>query len=122
MVRTSGPLFSGEAGRVLDRMTEEIAAEIAKVAEQDVHHRLGQVLRHPTGKYQRRVRVQVQGTRAVVDDQRSVYGPWLEGTGRRNRHSRFKGYATFRKTLQQVQGKSVGIAQQVVSRTLGRLG
>lgn len=122
MVTTSGPLFSGEAARVLDRMTEEIAAEVGKVAEQDVHHRLGQVLRHPTGKYQRRVRVQVQGTRAVVDDQRSVYGPWLEGTGSRNGHSRFKGYATFRKTLQQVQSKSGAIAQQIVARTVGRLG
>lgn len=121
MVTTSGPIFSGEASRILDRMTEEIAAEVGKVAEQDVHHRLGQVLRHPTGKYQRRVRVQVQGTKAVVDDQRSVYGPWLEGTGSRNARSRFKGYATFRKTLQQVQSKSGAIAEQVVARTIGRL-
>lgn len=122
MVRTSGPLFSGEAARVLDRMTEEIATEVAKVAEQDVRTRLGQVLRHPTGKYRSRIRsaVESQG-RVVVDDQRSVYGPWLEGTGSRNAKTHFKGYATFRKTLQQVQGKSGAIAAQVVARTIGRL-
>lgn len=122
MATLSGPLFSGEAGQVLDRMTEEIAREVGKVAEQDVRRRLGAVLRHPTGKYQRRIRAAESSGRVVVDDQRSVYGPWLEGTGSRNARSRFKGYATFRKTLQQVQAKSGAIAEQVVARTLGRLG
>ncbi len=122
MVRTSGPLFSGEAARVLDRMTEEIATEVGKVAEQDVQARLKSVLRHPTGKYQRRIRAGAQTSgRVVVDDQRSVYGPWLEGTSRRNQTTRFKGYSTFRRVLQQVQGKAPAIAQQVVARTLGRL-
>lgn len=122
MVRTSGPLFSGEAARVLDRMTEEIAAEVGKVAERDVKARLGQVLRHPTGKYQRRIRAAAETSgRVVVDDQRSVYGPWLEGTSRRNQTTRFKGYSTFRRVLQQVEGKAPAIAQQVVARTLGRL-
>lgn len=122
MVRTSGPLFSGEAARVLDRMTEEIAREVGKVAEQDVQQRLKTVLRHPTGKYQRRIRAAVEsGGRVVIDDQRSVYGPWLEGTSSRNRTTRFKGYATFRRVRQQVEAKSGRIAQQVVARTVGRL-
>lgn len=122
MVKTSGPLFSGEAGRVLDRMAEDIAREVGKVAEQDVQARLKTVLQRPTGKYQRRIRAAVEsGGRVVVDDQRAIYGPWLEGTGSRNRTTRFKGYATFRKTLQQVEGKAGRIAQQVVARTLGRL-
>lgn len=103
-------------------MTEEIAREVAKVAEQDVQHRLKSVLRHPTGKYQRRIRVGSQhGGLVTVDDQRSVYGPWLEGTGRRNARSRFKGYHTFRLIKQQLDGKAVRTANQVVARTVGRL-
>jgi hypothetical protein len=119
----TGPMFNGEAMRIVDRMTEEIATEIGKVAEEDVQARLRTVLRHPTGKYQRRIRVGAEKAgRVVVDDQRSVYGPWLEGTSSRNRTTRFKGYATFRKVLQQVEGKAGQIAQQVVARTVGRLG
>lgn len=121
MVRTSGPIFNGEAIRVLDRMTEEIADEVAKQGKQDVLQRLGQVLRHPTGKYESRLRVTEQGTRATVDDQRSVYGPWLEGTGSRNSTTRFKGYATFRIIKQQLDTKAIRIADEVVRRTIGRL-
>lgn len=121
-MRVSGPLFSGEAARVLDRMTEEIAREVAKQGEQDVQQRLKSVLRHPTGKYQKRIRVGAQrGGLVTVDDQRSVYGPWLEGAGSRNARSRFKGYRTFRIVKQQLDGKAVRIADQVVARTVGRL-
>jgi hypothetical protein len=122
MATLTGPLFSGNAGVILDRATEEIAREVAKVGEQDVKARLGNVLRHPTGKYQSRIRAGAETTgRVVIDDQRSVYGPWLEGTGRRNARSRFKGYATFRKTLQQLDGKAAAIAERVVARVLGQL-
>lgn len=114
-------MFNGEAARVLDRMTEEIATEIANQGEQDVHQRLGQVLRHPTGRYQSRIRVQGHGTQATVDDQRGIYGPWLEGTGSRNSTTRFKGYATFRLVKQQLNNKAESIAERVVARTVGRL-
>lgn len=121
MVRTSGPLFNGEAYQVLDRMTEEIAQNVAEQGKQDVLARLGQVLRHPTGKYESRVLVTGQGTRARVDDQRSVYGPWLEGVGSRNATTRFKGYATFRLIRQQLESRSRSIAEGIVARTIGRL-
>lgn len=121
MVRTSGPIFNGEAARILDRMTEEIADTVAKQGKQDVLQRLGQVLRHPTGRYESRLRVNERGTQATVDDQRSVYGPWLEGTGSRNSSTRFKGYATFRLVRQQLDAKARRIADEVVARTIGRL-
>jgi len=121
MVRTSGPIFNGEAPRILDRITEEVATEVAKEGKKDVLARLGQVLRHPTGRYESRIRVEGQGTLARVDDQRSVYGPWLEGTGSRNETTRFKGYFTFRLVRQQLEARSKGIAEQVVTRSIGRL-
>jgi len=122
MPTVSGPLFNGGAARELDRAVEEIAREIGKVGEQDVQARLRSVLRHPTGKYQRRIRVASESSGLVrVDDQRSVYGPWLEGTGSRNARTRFKGYATFRKTLQQLDRKAGPIAERIVARVVGGL-
>lgn len=121
MPRFSGPIFNGEALRVLDRMTEEISEEIGKDAKKRVLERLGQVLRHPTGRYESRIRVQESGNRAVVDDQRSVYGPWLEGTGSRNATTRFKGYATFRRVLQEVEAHADQVAEEVVARNVGRM-
>lgn len=39
----------------------------------------------------------------TILDNNAVYGPWLEGTGSRNDTTRFKGYASFRKTEQWLQ-------------------
>lgn len=121
MPNFNGPIFNGEALRVLDRMTEEISAKIGDEAKRSVLTHLGEVLRHPTGRYESRIRVQESGTRAVVDDQRSVYGPWLEGTGSRNATTRFKGYATFRRVLQEIEVKSGQLAEEVVARNVGRM-
>lgn len=121
MVKTSGPLFNGGAARVLDDAVREIEHQIGVVAEQDLRDRFSHVLKHPTGRYVSKLRVATQGGLTKVDDQRSVYGPWLEGTGSRNARSRFKGYATFRIVAQQLDRKAVRIAETVLGRYLGRL-
>jgi hypothetical protein len=58
----------------------------------------------------------------IVHDSNAIYGPWLEGTGSRNQTTRFKGYAMFRRTTQQLERESSGILQKRVQKSLGRLG
>jgi len=54
-----------------------------------------------TGNYRRNVSAEVRPSLSVVlSDGGVIYGPWLEGVSSRNQSTRFKGYATFRKTGQ----------------------
>lgn len=50
------------------------------------------------GNYRRFIERKHEGLSGILWDKNIIYGPWLEGTGSRNRTTRFKGYASFRKT------------------------
>jgi hypothetical protein len=71
-----------------------------------VRSRLGEVLQNPTGYYESRITSEVSALGARVTDGGVIYGPWLEGVGSRNQTTRFKGYATFRKTRQELEYKA----------------
>jgi hypothetical protein len=122
-VEAHGPLFDGRAHGAVREFLTESTRQAADEGVALVRTNLGRVLKHPTGYYASRVRAdQVSGGRVRVWDSGVVYGPWLEGVGERNRTTRFKGYATFRRTTQQLQARAGGIAQAVLRRYLGRMG
>jgi hypothetical protein len=50
-----------------------------------------------------------------------VYGPWLEGTSKRNRSTRFKGYHLWRLTRQRVQERAPEIAQAKIPELIAKL-
>lgn len=118
--KTSGPLFDGRIHRAMDGINEEITNEVAVESQDQVRLRLDTVLQHPTGHYRSRIAVS-RGNPAEVDDSGVIYGPWLEGTGSRNKSTRFKGYRTFRWVTQLMQSKSTDIAKKVISKNIGRL-
>lgn len=123
MATFSGPLFNGEADRLVDGMCAEIEHEVGRTGVDAVRARLGEVLQHPTGYYESRI---TSGPSAHDDvdihDQGVVYGPWLEGTGSRNRTTRFKGYATFRRIAQRLDARAEGIAERVAEPFIRRMG
>lgn len=110
-----GPLFNGVASALVDDYCRDMAAEIAEVAVDQVLQQLGRVLRHPTGYYESRIRaVPETPTRYRIDDDRVIYGPWLEGTGSRNQTTRFKGYWTFRLIGQVMETQAPRIAERML--------
>ena len=111
----SGPLFSGALESALKQGIHEAQVAVAELGEREVRSRLRQVLRHPTGYYSSRVRTEVTAADPRVTDSRVIYGPWLEGTGSRNRTTRFKGYSTFRQVTQRLNG---GMGQTVAARAI----
>ncbi|MDT0377230.1 hypothetical protein RM572_00370 [Streptomyces sp. DSM 42041] len=120
-LRAMGPMFDGRAARAAREYVDEVEFEVAKEALRMVQARLRRVLRNPTGYYQSRVRVDPAGSRHVVHDSGVVYGPWLEGTGSRNYPvTRFRGYATFRRTQALIQRQARQIAQRIFARYRGR--
>lgn len=122
-VTVSGPLFRPDAYKALLDMREAVARRMATEAERRVLNVLDASLRHPTGAYRKRItRYGPVNGQARVHDQQGIYGPWLNGTGSRNRRSRFKGYGHFKKTTQIMRRTAKPFAQQVVSEHLWKLG
>lgn len=124
-VRMRGPVVwdmsEAEIVRELDDITQDAAGAVAA----QVYGRIGQNMKgsfkHPTGYYQSRVIKEKRPHAWAVTDKGVIYGPWLEGVGRRNRTTRFKGYASFRRGMQQVSRQVPRIAGPVVDRGLDRL-
>lgn len=75
-----------------------------------------------TGHYRRNLHASVTNLNGRIDDGGVVYGPWLEGTGRRNSTTRFKGYRSFRQTSQYLVKNFQRIAGPAIRRLIERLG
>ena len=118
-----GPIFDGRAGAAARDFCDDWEREYAERTEDAVHNRLHQVLRHPTGNYERHIQTRKEGDGYTVDDSRIIYGPWLEGTGSRNApKTRFKGYATFRLVTQRMQREANSYAESMLHQGyLGRM-
>lgn len=118
---TSGPIFDGRAAFAVRDFVTESQREIAEEGADMVRTELDHVLRHQTGRYMSSIHVQHKFGADVVTDGGVVYGPWLAGTGSRNRTTRFKGYAHWRLANQRLQKRAVGIAERILPRYLRRM-
>ena len=116
-----GPIFNGEASAAAVRFVRAAEDEIGKVGVRMVREHLGRVLQHPTGYYESQIRVEQTGEGTAVTDGGVVYGPWLEGTGSRDRTTRFKGYSTFRKIGNAVDRQAQQVAERVLPSYLRRM-
>ena len=122
VVKASGPLFDGTASVLVQRYTREGGEAVARWGEQEVQRVLEQVLRNPTGYYQSQVKVnRVSNDSFAITDGGVVYGPWLEGTSRRNAETRFKGYGTFRRVAKRVEQRADRTFAQVFAQIQRRL-
>lgn len=116
-IKRRGPLFEGRVPGIVHRALAETVKEVSLVAFQDVRSEFAHVLRHPTGYLESHVVHDVRDTRAVVSDKgRVIYSWWIEGTGSRNRTTRFKGYWTFKRTAIGVRRKVRTIARPIFDR------
>ena len=115
-VITKGPFFDGGMQRSVERGVDEASEKVAQAGVNMVKSALDNVLVNPTGRYQSQIQTDRSVTGVVVTDGGSVYGPWLEGVSSRNTSSRFKGYATFRKTTPKLEVASSGIADPIIDR------
>lgn len=110
VIRT-GPLFDGRAEAAAARFAAATEDAIAKEAENRIHTRLGQVLKHPTGYYEGHIHAERATADLVVTDTPVLWGPWLEGVGSRNQTTRFKGYHTFRLVSQKLDADAAPLAE-----------
>jgi hypothetical protein len=142
VVNLKGPFFKNR-DRIMAEAINDAVNNLVELGEQRLDMKLrpkpmgvfktrGEAGRQAsTGNYRRNVHGDVRKVHSLrgsqktavgrIHDSGMVYGPWLEGTSSRNRTTRFKGYAQFRKTKQWLDKKSDGIAKHHVNRARRRL-
>lgn len=96
----------GQAGDAITDGLERGVQEAAEIGADWVDEQLNKVLRKQTPYYRLQVNAQPDGPNWKITDGGVVYGPWLEGVGRRNQTTRFKGYRTFRIIRQRLADKA----------------
>ena len=117
-----GPVFDGRADAEADAFMVAAVREVAREGERLVGLELIRVLRNPSGYYESHIRTDEIGyARRRVNDDNVIYGPWLEGTGSRNKTTRFRGYSTFRRMGQQLDREAAGIAETILPPYLARM-
>lgn len=113
----TGPFFAPGVDAMVEREISKSRTLVSDAAYVRVEALLKDFLKHPTGYYQSRIRVnRAVGDRDLITDSRVVYGPWLEGISNRNRTTRFKGYHIFRLVAAGMQRRAVDIAQVDAAR------
>jgi hypothetical protein len=119
IVEVSGPLFDGRLDRAIQAGLDDGLEATARKGVNLVRHAMRGSFRNPTGNAERRVVTNRAGSSRVIHDA-VIYGAWLEGTSSRNATTRFKGYRSFRRATQQLDGKMTGIVDRAISdRTAG---
>ncbi len=124
-VDVSGPIFDGQAEDALKEFDRDVrqaiadrGVELLKAFPMDRSGRARggfQALLHTVERD--------LGTAIPGPMHRGVaWAPWLEGTSKRNRSTRFKGYHLFRKTAEQLQDEAGAIGEEVLQKYLPKMG
>lgn len=132
--RASGPLFRQPKATVrheLQRMVEDVTEagvlrlnDVLRPRPRGVFLTVEQAApgKASEGHYRASVAPIFGNLQARIDDNGVVYGPWLEGTSSRNQTTRFKGYASFRKTRDWLDKNVKKIIRPRVKRLVRSLG
>jgi hypothetical protein len=121
-IDVSGPLFDGRAAAAVAAFAEDAAREVQAQAYSEVMTNLNQSIREPTPYYETQIAMSRDAGDYRVHDRGVIYGPWLEGTSSRNRTTRFRGYASFRRAAQSIQAKVPQLVQAALARAIQRMG
>lgn len=119
-IQVSGPLYDGRADAAAEAFTVDAEQRIADQGVNMVAQVGASSFRNPTGYFVAHLVTERSVGDLVVTDT-TVYGPWLEGTSERNRATRFKGYALYRRTAQALDRLAVSIAERVLPDYLRRM-
>jgi hypothetical protein len=121
IVVARGPYFDRRRPAIIHAMERDCVEQVAQQAYAYVMTNLHSSIRHSTPYYETQVTNDRRGDDRRIHDRGVVYGPWLEGTGSRNRTTRFKGYASFRRATQQADKDVPRLVARVVDKAMREL-
>jgi hypothetical protein len=119
----SGPAFDGRDAAAIEAACREIERKTATFGAAIIRAKMDRTFQVQT-PYYRLMNVATQSGPSgwKIHDQGVIYGPWLEGVGSRNRTTRFKGYAIYRKSVAEIQRHMDNIAEIEIEDALRRAG
>lgn len=120
-IRVTGPLFDGSAAGAARELVDAIRDRVAEYALERVQYNLDGSLKNPTPYYETQIQLTNVGNDVSVNDRGIIYGPWLEGVSSRNQTTRFKGYASFRRAVQDTEKNAQRLADSEVRHFIGRM-
>lgn len=114
-VEKTGPVFDGRAAIQLQNACDESERRIATLGASMVRTELHRVLKNETPYYRLQNEARPDHPGWKIWDNNVIYGPWLEGVGFRNYPvTRFRGYATYRRTTQVIDRRAGTIAEYTI--------
>lgn len=121
-VTVSGPIFQpAVVSAAVDRLCRDIADDGGDAIAAQWLSNLNTSIRVNTGRYVSNINVRAEPHGALVNDNKVIYGNWLEGTGSRNKTTRFKGYSSLRRAVATVRPRIPAIVAPSVSRFVRRV-
>ncbi len=118
-------MFGVRIVKVAEGMVEGVVKELTIVGNQIIDDLLQASIKQPSQPpfYQGGVQhvLVPRRTLGVIHDSGTIYGPWLEGTSKKNETTRFKGYASFRRGSQRIDELGGRILPAVVSRWVSKV-
>lgn len=114
IIELRGPIFSPYADLIVERHCYRMTEKVADVGDARVELLHRAHFKHPTPWYWNQVHARPRADYHVVTDGGIVYGPWLEGTGERNKTTRFKGYWSMRTTAQSLRTSLPVLVEPIV--------
>lgn len=121
-VDARGPLFDAGAEKAVADAANDAEKAVATVGASMIRSRMAAVFRHETPFYRfANVAEKDEPGWKIWDQDKTVYGWWLEGVGSRNRTTRFKGYRTYRIITQELRARAQTIADAVIRRAVDKL-
>lgn len=122
-VSLHGPVFDGRADAEIEGACERAEQRIATLGASMIRTELAHVLRNestpPFYRFKNEATPDRDGWK--IWDNNVIYGNWLEGTGSRNRTTRFKGYWTYRRTFQKIEARALPIAEYTIDEAIARI-
>jgi hypothetical protein len=118
----SGPLLTGPVEQRVTDLVDRLTWEIGAQALAEWHELLDRSIRQPTPYYETQLTLQRVDDGVLAHDRGVIYGPWLEGTSRRNRRSVFKGYHAARMATLYTKTVVHDKAQPVLARWVEEVG
>ena len=118
----NGPAFDGRDVAAIAAGCEAAEKKTAEFGAAMIRARMDRTFKRQTPYYRLQNIAAPTLDHWKIHDQGVIYGPWLEGVGSRNRTTRFKGYAIYRKSVAEIQRHLDNITEIEIEDALRRVG
>lgn len=121
-VSVTGPLADGTAHDTIREWIDDAKRDVADFAVRQLRAVKMDKTGRSTGHYLASLQTTVLVYNDLLIHNPVIYGPWLEGTSKRNESTRFKGYHLWRRARQKTKAEATKIAEAKLPEYLARIG